>query len=122
MNDTRLSLVLKPGQALAQPALPEVADAGQELERYILADDGRGLEQVLLVLREAVDAGGQYRLDGGRRLERGNGPGGAVPAALAGERSRLDQMPHRLLEKERVALRPLDQEGLQRAELVGAPE
>ena len=52
-----------------------------------------------------------------------DGPGEPVGAALADQRLRLHQGPHALLEEERIALRPLDQEPLERAERrVGAEQ
>ena len=52
------------------------------------------------------------------RLDR---PGQTIGAALPDERPRLDQRPHALLEEERVALGPLDQQSLERLQAGSAP-
>jgi len=74
------------------------------------ANDGGGLEQELLVVREPVDPGGEHGLDGRRHLEVLEPPRQAVGAVLADEHLGLGERAHDLLEEVRVAPAPLDQE------------
>ena len=69
-----------------------------------------------MLVREgkAIDARGQDRLDRGRHLHRLERPGQAMRAALAGERTALDQRSHALLEEERVAFGTFHEQALQR--------
>ena len=107
----------------AHLVLRRVGDRQEQRHGHVLADDGGGLEQALVLGRQAVDARGQDRLHRGRDLQVLDGPGEPIGAALADQRRRLHQGPHALLEEERIAFRPLDQELLERAEgRVGAEE
>src|SRR5262245_6744698 len=94
----------------AYAILGRVDDGQEQREWHVLADDGSGLKEPLALRREAIDAGRQDRLHGGRNrqaLDRSREP---VGAARADQHSRLDQRPHALLKVERIRLRPLDQE------------
>ena len=83
----------------------------QQGDRHVLADDGGRLEQALLLGRQAIDAGGQEGLHGGRHLEvSAAGTGESVGAALADQGARLHERADALLEEERIALGPLDQQ------------
>ena len=74
---------------------------GAAANGHVLADDRGGLEQALVLGRQAVDARGQDRLHRGRDLDRSTGLRQPVGAALADQRPGLDQRPHALLEEER---------------------
>ena len=92
-------------------------------ERDVLSDDGGRLQQLLLRGWEPVDPGGQDGLDRGRNLNSVEGLSEAIGPALAHQGLRLHESPHALFQKERVAIRPLDEQCPQRGQLgVGAQE
>ena len=72
---------------------------------------------------QAIDARGEDGLDRRRHLDARGGPVEPVRAGLADEGARLHERPHALLEEERVALRPRDEERRERrGRWVGAEE
>ena len=107
---------LEVGQTRAQRLIADACDRLEQDEGHITTDDGGRLEQVLLVGRETVDSRRQDGLDAGRNLNIPNRLSDAVTAGLPGERPRLDERTHTLLEKERVTVRALDQHLLERRE------
>ncbi len=107
---------LQQAQVAPHRLLAHVRDLLQERERDVLADHGGGLQEALGLDGQAVDAGGQDRLHGGRHLHLLDFAGEAVVAARAREHLGLGEGVHALLEEERVALGALDQELLQRAQ------
>jgi len=97
---SREARALRADEPLAHEPLQDGADLRTrrgELEECappdLLADDGRAFEEGALVGSEAVEAGGEKQLDGGR-------DGRLAPVLLEGERDHL-------LGEERVALRRL---------------
>ena len=54
---------LEPRQHAPSASAGASATACEQRERHVLADHGGRLEQALLLVRQAVDAGGQHRLD-----------------------------------------------------------
>ena len=88
-----------------------------------MADDRRGLEQPFLLGREAVNAGREDRLDGGRDLNSRESFRQAIGAAFADQGLGLHQGPDALLQEEGVPLGPLDQKLFERLErAVGSQE
>ena len=110
------------GEAAAQGVLGQIGDGRQQREGHILADDRGRLEQPLLLRREAVDAGRQNRLHGARHRDGRERPAELVAAALADQHPGLHECPHALLEEEGIALGPLDEEALERAQVGAASE
>jgi hypothetical protein len=80
------------------------------------------LQELLLVRWEAVDACRQHGLDRGRDLDAGQGLHETIRARGAGEGARFHEGADALFEEERVALRPLDQQPLERLERGIDPE
>ena len=74
------------------------------------ANSGRGLKQALVRSGQAIDPRGEKCVDARRNLKRGDGLGKAMRAWLANEPLRIYQHPHALFEKERIAVRSLDQQ------------
>jgi hypothetical protein len=102
---------LEHGQTRSGPDVRLAGHCLEEREGYLPPDDRRRLQQALVFGREPVDARGEDRLDRVRHrhvnavhLERP--PAGT---ARSDENSRLHEGAHTLLEKERIALGPLDQ-------------
>ena len=71
----------------------------------MLLDHRRGLQQVLVPLRQAIDARGEHALDRRRHLERVDGRGQLVRPADAFEAASLDQRLDDFFDEERVAPR-----------------
>jgi hypothetical protein len=108
---------LEPREAVADGVLRYAGDRAEEDERDVLPDDGCRLEQRLVLRSEPVDPGSQDRLYGGRNLDGVERSGQPIGAACAGERARLGEGAHALLQEEGNALRPLDQGPLERVEI-----
>ena len=113
---------LQAAERLLQDVLVDLRDFPQQRVRDVSADDGRRLQQSLVRLGQPVDTCDEHRahrggnLDGGERLRQ------TIAVTLAHERSGLDQDPHALFEKERIALRSLDEQRLHGRELGIAPQ
>jgi hypothetical protein len=73
---------LKPREAAPQVVLGEIGDRLQQVKGDVLADDGRGLEQVLLLRPEPIDPGGKDRLNRRRDADLGRRLGQPVSAGL----------------------------------------
>ena len=56
-------------QAAVERLLGHVGNGLEQGQGYLCADDGRGLQQALLLGRQPVDAGRQHRLHRGRHLD-----------------------------------------------------
>jgi hypothetical protein len=93
--------------------LGRVGDRLEQGEGHVLADDGRRLQEPLVLGREPVDARGQDGLGRGRNLEALGRLRQAIRPPLARQDPRLDERPDALLEEERVPLGSLDQEPLE---------
>ena len=103
-------------ETASKPLLRQVGHRLEQGERHVRPDDGRGLEQALLVGGQAVDAGGQDRLHRRGHLDARQGRRQAVGPALADQHLGLDQRADALLQEERVPFRPLDQERRERTQ------
>ena len=103
---------LQPGEPGAQRILGEVGHRLQQREGDLSTDDGRRLQQALVGGGQAVDAGGQDRLHGGRHLDAGERLDETADPALADHRTRLHEGADALLEEERVALGASDEQCL----------
>src|SRR6185295_4289042 len=107
----------------AHALLGIISDRVQQDERDVLPDDGGRLQQLLLRWRKPVNPGGEDGLDRGRNLNMVDSLNEAMGAALAGQGLRLHEGPHALFQKEWVAIRPLNEEVLQRGQPgIGAQE
>ena len=87
-----------------------LANGLQQGEGHLRADDCCGLEQVLVLGREPVDARGQHRLHRRLHLDGGHGLRQAIGTRLADERPGFHQRPHTLLQKEGIALSASNQQ------------
>ena len=68
-----------------------LGDSLEQVERYVLADDGRALQKVLLLSGKAIDARSENRLDGGRHLDRLRRARELIGPARAAQRLRFRQ-------------------------------
>ena len=95
----------------------------EQRHRHLLADHRGGLEQVLLVGRQPVDARGEHGPDAGRHLERARrrAPPGRRPASPASTPVST-RLRTRFLEEERVAAGALGDEAADRRGLLRAAE
>ena len=100
---------LKMGEAAAEVLLGRLRDRPKEGQGYVLADDGRGLEEPFVLGSKAVDPRREDRLHRGRHLNIRESLRQPVGAALAHQNAALDKRSHALLQEERVAFGPLDQ-------------
>ena len=78
-----------------------------------MTDDGRALQDTLMLRRQAINAGPENGLYGGRHLDNIERSRQAV-LVHSGERLGFHERADALLEKERIPLGPLDQESLER--------
>ena len=70
----------------------QVGDRLEQRERDVLADDGGGLQQMLVLREQPIDARREHHLDRGRDLDRLDRVGPPIPSALPGQRLRLHQV------------------------------
>src|SRR5215468_12545991 len=91
-------------QSPPQVALGRVGNGLQQGEGHILANDRGGLEQTLVLGRQAIDAGGEDGLRRRRDLPRPWGLGYPVGPTLPDEDLGLDERPHTFFQEERVPL------------------
>ena len=94
---------LQPRQQALQRIFGQQGDARQQAPRKCLADHRQGLQQRLLGRLQAVDAGGDHPLHGGRDVQRGRDLLEPVMPALAAQHLFLDQRLHHFFDEERVA-------------------
>ena len=87
-----------------------VDDGLENGEGHIPPDHRGGLEEILLILGEPVDPGGENRLDRGRDLDRRDGSTEPVGATISNERPGLYQASQALFQEEGIPLRPRDQQ------------
>ena len=113
---------LEPGEALGQRVGGSSGDACEHGHWDVGADHRGGLEQRLVLWRQPVDARRQDRLHRRRHVDGVRGLHEPVRAALAHEHPVVDEAPHALLEEERIALGPREEEPLQGLEAGVAPE
>src|SRR5262245_14099567 len=107
---------LEPGQAALDRLLAGIADGLEQWERHVLADDRAGLQELLVLGRQAVDPGGQDRLDGRRDLDRAQFLNEAIAATFAAEGAGLNESADSFLEEEGRPLGLPHEHGLQRLE------
>jgi hypothetical protein len=105
---------LQAGELGAHVSFRGVGNGKEQRHRYVLADDGGGLEQPLGLWRQPVDARCQDGLNGGGHPQLLKRPGEPVGASLPGQGLRLNKGPHALLKEEGIGVRPLDQQDLER--------
>ena len=113
---------LEPIQHRVLRVLGEIRDVAQHGEEHVLADDRRGLQHVLVLRGQPIDARRDQGLHRRGDLEAVHRSRRTVGATLPREEARLHEGPHALLEEERVAVRALDEEPLHRAQLRALPE
>ena len=106
---------LKPRQPLLQVSLGETAHRAQQRQGQIAPDHGGALQEPLVLERQVVDPRREDRLHRGRHLDVGDRLGQPASAPRPDQHLLLDQRANALLEEERVALRAVDQELLERA-------
>src|SRR5499426_1804652 len=95
-----LEMTQRPTQVL----LGRVGNGLQQREGHILPDDRGGLEQTLVLGRQAIDAGGEDGLRRRRDLPRLRRLGYPVRPTLPDEHLGLDKRADALLQEERVPL------------------
>ena len=100
-------------QAAVQRCLGQVRNGLEQRQGHLGANDGRGLEEPLLLRRQPVDACRQHRLHRGRHLNGRQRLRQAVGPRLAHQHPGLHQGAHALLQKEGVALGARNQELLE---------
>ena len=113
---------LQVAETAAQFLLGQLRDGLQEGEGHLSADDRRGLEEPLLLGRQAVDAGRQDGLHRGGDLQALEGLCQAIGAALADQHPGFHQGPDALFQEKGVALGALDQEPLERHQAGVVPQ
>ncbi len=99
----------------------QIDHGAQQLDRHVSPDHSRGLEHVLVAVREPIDARREDGLNGlGQRdlLDRGGQP---VGAAFTTQHATLDERANHLLDEESVAASPgLDPSAQGREHVVGS--
>ncbi len=108
---------LEPAEAVPQLVLAQLGGGGEEIVGDVFADGRATLEQPLVRRAQPVDARAHQRLHGGGDLDGGHRPRQMVVAGCALEGAGLRQVPHALLEVERIALGALDQPRRQRGQV-----
>ena len=84
----------------------------QQGERHVLADDGRRLQERLVLRQQPVDARCEHRLDGRGHPDLAGRPREPVVTTIADEHARLDRRSHAFLQEERVTAGAFDQRRL----------
>src|SRR5215813_4810440 len=95
---------LEMAQRPTQVVLGRVGNGLQEREGHILANDRGGLEQTLVLGRQAIDAGGEDGLRRRRDLPRLRGLGDPVRPTLPDEDLGLDKRPDTFFQEKRIPL------------------
>ena len=101
-------------QAAVQGLLGQLGNSLQQGQGYLRANDRGGLEEALLLRRQAVDARRQHRLHRGRHLHARRGLCQAIGPRLPDQHPGLHQGAHALLQEEGIALGARDQQLLER--------
>jgi hypothetical protein len=95
---------LQGGQVMLEHRLRHVGNRVQQRPGHLHANDGRRLQQALLLGWQPVDTRRQHGLHGGGDLDTRQSPPQAIGPALADEHPRLGQGAHALLQEEGIAL------------------
>ena len=106
----------------AQLVLVQRSCRPEQRERHVLPNHRCRLQERLVAGGQPVDTGGQHGLHRGGDLDGRKGPRQPIRPALARQRLGLDKSSHALLQEKRIALRPRDQDPLQRIEAGVRPE
>ena len=109
-------------QATVQCRFRQVRNGPQQGKGHVHANHRSGLEQVLLLRRQAVDARCQHCLHRGRDLNRRQRLRQAVCPGFAHQHSGLHQGAHAFLQKEGVARGAGNQQGLERCQARVVPQ
>src|SRR5262245_8550563 len=99
---------LKVGEPFAKLLVRDVGDRFEKTDVDVSADDGRRLKQPLILEWKTIDAGSKNGLHGSRHLDAADRMIKPVSARRAHKDVRLYEATHCLLEKERVAIGPVD--------------
>src|SRR5262249_42375243 len=99
---------LKVGEPFANSSFRDVGDRFEKPDVDVSADEGRSLKQPLTLEWKTIDAGSKNGLHGSRPLNAAARMGKPVGAGRAHKDIRLCEATHCLLEKERVAIGPVD--------------
>ena len=102
--------------AVLQHIFRHIDNLSQQCERHRLADDGCGLQDVLFLGWQPIDAGGEDRLHTDRHFDTRQRPRKAIVAGRTGERIGFQQCPHTLFEEEGISLSLLDEQPLERSQ------
>src|SRR5215470_10551496 len=113
---------LEPSETFMQGDVRVISGRLEQRKGHVLADYGRSLEQALILRQKAIDPRGEDRLRRRGNLQALRRSRQSMPAPLAGEHFRLNQRSHALLEEERIALCPRNQESLQRCQAWVTPK
>ena len=100
---------LQMGEAQAEWLLRHLGHGLEECQGHLGADDGGGLQELLLLRRQPVDARRQHRLHRRRHLDTRQRLRQTIGPLVADQYLRFHQGPHALLQEERVPLSALDQ-------------
>ena len=100
-------------EATMQHRLGHLGNGLQQRQGHVRADDRGALQEVLVLQGQAVDASGQHRLHRGGHLQALDRLRQAIRATLTGQDPGLYQGAPALLQEERVALSPCDQQALE---------
>ena len=85
------------------------------------ADDRRRLEEALLLRRQAIDPGGQHRLDRGGHRQSVEGGAELVGPWFPDQHARLDQGADTLFQEERIPFGARNQQGVSGVRLASSP-
>ena len=101
-------------QAAMQRRLGQLGDGLQQGQGHLGADDRGGLQELLLLWGQPVDACRQYRLYRRRHLDGRQALRQPIGTRLAHQHPALHQGAHALFQEKRIALRALDEHPLER--------
>ncbi|MNT02603.1 hypothetical protein D3C72_1371070 [compost metagenome] len=113
---------LQPRQQALRCVFGLLDDAREQAPGKCLADYRQGLQQRFLGRLQAVDAGGEHPLHGGRDVQHGRDLLETVMPALAAQHLPLDQRLHHFLDEERIAFGLLQDQVLERGESGGVAQ
>ena len=111
---------LEPGETFMEGVGRIIDDRPEQRDGHVPADHRCGLEETLVLRTEAVDTRDEDRLGRRGNLLALRASRQSICTAFLDEHFRLDERSHGLFEKERIALRALDQKPLQRRQTLMA--